>query len=134
MIRKTMSIQQNMHFQSGLLSIDASGEFSLEDAKQAFLELLEAVVQYKAEKILFDGRNVKGKPEDMERFYYGEFAARETHRIVVEHKIVPRFAYVMHEPLRDTTRLGETVAVNRGMIVKVFETPEDAIEWLTNPR
>ena len=30
-----MSIQQNMHFQSGLLKVDASGEFSLEAAKQA---------------------------------------------------------------------------------------------------
>ena len=123
-----------MHFESGLLRVDASGEFSLEDAKQAFLEMLGAVVQYKAEKILFDGRNVKGKPKDMERFYYGEFAATETHRIVVEHKIVPRFAYVMHEPLRDPGRLGETVAVNRGMDVKVFETLEDAIEWLTGAR
>jgi hypothetical protein len=129
-----MSIQQNMHFQSGLLSIDASGEFSLEDAKQAFFELLNAIAQYQAEKILLDGRKIKGKPGDLERFYYGEFAARETHRMVVEHKIVPRFAYVLHEPLRDPTRLGETVAVNRGMNVKTFETPEDAIEWLTNVR
>ena len=96
-----MSMQQNMHFQSGLLSVDASGEFSLQDAKQAFLELLKAIEQYQAEKILFDGRNVKGKPGDMERFYYGEFAARETLRIVGEHRIAPRFAYVMHEPLRD---------------------------------
>ena len=129
-----MSMQQNMHFQSGLLSVDASGEFSLEDAKQAFLELLKAIEQYQAEKILFDGRNVKGKPGDMERFYYGEFAARETLRIVGEHRIAPRFAYVMHEPLRDPTRLGETVAVNRGMNVKTFQTPEDAIEWLTSAR
>lgn len=127
-----MSIQQNMHFQSGLLSVDASGEFSLEDAKQAFLELLKAIAHYQAEKILLDGRNVKGKPGDLERFYYGEFAARETHKLVVEHKIVPRFAYVIHEPLRDPTRLGETVAVNRGMNVKTFETVEDAIEWLTD--
>ena len=103
-----MSIRQNMHFQSELLIVDASGEFSLEDAKQAFLEMLEAVAQHKAEKILFDAREVKGRPEDLERFYYGEFAARETHR--------------------------ETVAVNRGMNVKTFETPEDAIEWLTNAR
>jgi len=42
-----MSIQQNMHFQSGLLKVDASGEFSLEDAKQAFREMLGAVAQYK---------------------------------------------------------------------------------------
>ena len=95
-----------------------------------FLELHGSVVQYKAEKILLDGRNVNGNPRDIERFYYGEFAARETRKIVVEHKIVPRFAYVIHEPLRDPTRLGETVAVNRGMIIKVVDTPEDAIKWL----
>jgi hypothetical protein len=129
-----MSIQQNIHFESGLLRVDASGEFSLEDAKQAFLELLKAIEQYKAEKILLDGRNMTGKSEDMERFYYGEFAARETRRIVVEHNIAPRFAYVLHEPLRDPERYGETVAVNRGMNLKVFETSEDAIEWLSTPR
>ena len=86
--------------------------------------------QGNAEKILLDGRNVNGNPRDIERFYYGEFAARETRKIVVEHKIVPRFAYVLHEPLRDPARLGETVAMNRGMVIKVFEDPEDATEWL----
>ena len=123
-----------MLFHSGLLSVDASGEFSLEDAKQAFLEMLEAVALHKAEKILIDARNMKGKPKDMERFFYGEFVAREAHKIFVEHKIVPRFSYVMHEPLRDPTRLGETIAVNRGMNVKTLETPENAIDWLTDTR
>lgn len=41
-----------------------------------------------------------------------------------------QFAYVIHEPLRDPGRYGETVAVNRGMNVKTFETPEEALEWL----
>jgi hypothetical protein len=125
-----MSILQVMHFESGLLKVDARGEFSLEEAKRAFLEMLEAVAQYRAEKVLVDGRNVKGKPEDFERFLYGEFAAKETHRLAKEHGIVPRFAYVLHEPLRDPRRFGETVAVNRGMNIKVLENPEAAFEWL----
>ena len=66
----------------------------------------------------------------MERFYYGEFAAKETMRLVKEHGIFPRFAYVMNEPLRDPRRHGETDAVNRGMDVKTFEIPEEAFEWL----
>ena len=129
-----MSIKQNIQFQSGLLTVDASGDFSLEDAEQAFLEMLGAVVQFKAEKILFDGRDVKGHPKHLEFFYYGEFAARETQRIGREHGIVPRFAYVIHVPLCDPERFGETVAVNRGMDVKEFGTPEDAIEWLKKAR
>ena len=28
----------------------------------------------------------------------------------------------------------ETIAVNRGMNVKTFETPQDAIEWLADTR
>ena len=42
-----MGIQQKMHFESGLLRVDASGEFSLEDSKQAFREKLEVVVLHK---------------------------------------------------------------------------------------
>lgn len=125
-----MSMVQEMHFESGLLKVNAAGEFSLEEAKRAFLEMLEAVARHQAKKVLLDGRNVKGEPEDLERFYYGEFAAAETTRLVKEHRIVPRFAYVINEPLRDPQRFGETVAVNRGMNIKIFETPEDAFEWL----
>ena len=32
-----MGLQQEIHFESGLLTVDAAGEFSLEEAKQAFL-------------------------------------------------------------------------------------------------
>src|SRR6476646_7077610 len=127
-----MGLQQEIHFESGLLTIDARGEFSLEEAKRAFLEMLAAVAQYQAEKVLFDGRKLKGQPEHIERFYYGYFAATETINLVARSRIPkdPRFAFVIHEPLRDPRRFGETVALNRGMSVKTFETPEEASEWL----
>jgi hypothetical protein len=125
-----MGIRQQIDYLPGLLTVEASGEFSLKEAKQAFLETLAAVAQYRAEKVLVDARKVKGRPGDHERFLYGEFAARETMNLVREHKIVPRFAYVLLEPLRDPERYGETVARNRGMKVKVCETPEEAFRWL----
>ena len=130
-----MSIRQEMHFESGVLKVNARGEFSLEEAKRAFLEMLEAVAQYEAEKVLFDGRNLKGEPASIERFYYGYFAATETINLIGMKRMrqTPQFAYVMNEPLRDPQRYGETVAVNRGMNVKTFETPEEAFEWLERP-
>ena len=130
-----MSIRQEMHFESGILKVDARGEFSLEEAKRAFLEMLEAVAQYQAEKVLFDGRNLKGEPASIERFYYGYFAAAETINLIGTKRMrqAPQFAYVMNEPLRDPQRYGEAVAVNRGMNVKTFETPEEAFEWLERP-
>jgi hypothetical protein len=97
--------------------------------------MLEAVAQYQAAKVLFDGRNLKGEPASIERFYYGYFAATETINLIgMKHmRQAPQFAYVMNEPLRDPQRYGETVAVNRGMNVKTFETPEEAFEWLECP-
>ena len=127
------AIVQRIRCESGCLRVEASGEFSLNDAQRAFLEMLASVIHHRTEKILFDGRKLQGKPRDMERFFYGEFAARETLKVVKEHSILPRFAYVLHEPIRDRTRLGETVAVNRGMSVKVFETLEEASLWLDHP-
>lgn len=119
-----------MQFDSGLLHVVVTGEFSLEEAKRNFLEVLGAVVQYRAKKVLLDGRTSKGNPEDMERFYYGEFAAKETMKLVKKHGIFPQFACVIHEPLRDPRRFGETVAVNRGMNIKVCETLQEAFAWL----
>ena len=127
-----MSMRQEMQFESGVLKVDASGEFSLEEAKRLFLEMLEAVARYQAEKILLDGRNVKGDPARIERFFYGYFAATESISLIAKSRLrqAPQFAYVLHEPLRDPGRYGEKVAVNRGMNIKVFETLEEAVEWL----
>jgi hypothetical protein len=70
-----------------MLRVDARGEFSLEEAKRAFLELLAAVVHYQAEKILLDGRNIKGNPAHIERFYYGYFAAAEPSSFTAKYRL-----------------------------------------------
>jgi len=46
---------------------------------------------------------------------------------------VPRFAYVLVEPLLDPNRFGETAAVNRGMQVRAFDDMKQAEWWLGIP-
>src|SRR5215831_14645099 len=94
-----MSIQQEIHFESGLLNVDASGEFSLEEAQRAFLEVLGVVAQYKAKTVLIDARKVKEKPEIWQRFYYGVFAATETRRLFNKNVFFPRLSYLLHRLL-----------------------------------
>jgi hypothetical protein len=65
-----------IHPESDLLKVVAEGKFSLEEGKRTFLQMLEAIALHKTRKVLFDGRKLIGNPETMERFYYGEFAAR----------------------------------------------------------
>ena len=117
--------------ESGFLDVGAMGEFSFQDAKRTFLEMLEAVARYKVKKVLFDGRRLTGAPETIERFYYGEFAADSVLKFK-DRGVSPatKFAYVLKEPVLDPQRFGETVAVNRGMHVKAFDNLEDALRWL----
>lgn len=117
--------------EDGFLRVDATGEFSLHEAQQTFLEILESVARAKVKKVFMDGRALKGEPTLMERFYYGEFAAYSVANYF-SRGVAPatKFAYVLKIPVLDPGRFGETVAVNRGMLAKVFDNPEDAFTWL----
>ncbi len=127
-----MSIKQEIRPESDFLNVTAAGDFSLAEGKRTFLEMLKAVARHKVRKVLFDGRRVEGEPETMERFYYGEFAANafaESAKLGAVARST-RFAYVLEEPVLDPKRLGETVAVNRGMLLKAFDNLQDACSWL----
>ncbi len=126
-----MSMLLEIHVEARLLNIVATGKFSLNEAKRTFLQMLEAVKLHKSEKVLFDGRKLIGNPTTMERFYYGEFAALSVAEFGKRgvSRATP-FAYVLREPVLDPGRFGETVAVNRGMHVKVFDSLAEALRWL----
>ena len=118
--------------EAGVLRVMATGEFSLEEAQRTFLEILDAVARHQTDKILLDGRELKGSLDPIERFLYGKFAADAVARYLTEGDVprAPQFAYVLQEPVLDPRRFGETVAVNRGMQVKTFDTLAAALGWL----
>src|SRR5438477_9876796 len=127
-----MTIVTSTTVRPNVLHVLMGGSFSLEEAKQSFLQIIAALEANLIDQILIDGRDVTGDPAVVVRFYYGEFAA-DAVRHFTQRKMPnkdPRFAYVLHEPVLDPLRLGETVAVNRGMNVKAFDNMDEAIEWL----
>lgn len=121
---------KQLELEQGILHAVVSGEFELTAAQIDFLELLDGAHRRGARKVLIDGQQMTGSPGDFERFLYGEFAAWSTVEMMRERNVTLRFAYVIHEPMRDSKRFGENVAVNRGMDVKTFENTNAAIEWL----
>ncbi len=126
-----MSMSIEILPESEYLRIMASGNFTLEDAGRTFLEILEAVAEHKAKKVLVDGRNLTGTPADFERFFYGRFIAQAFKEFILNRGVSAntRFAYVLLEPLHDPARFGETVAVNRGVNILTFDNLEDALKW-----
>ena len=126
-----MSMQLETRPEPGFLKVAATGTFSLDEAKRTFVEMLEAVALHETAKVLFDGRQLLGEPKVLERFHYGEFAAQTVRDYSMRGvSLATQFAYVLKEPVLDPKRFGENVAVNRGMNTKVFDNPEDALQWL----
>jgi len=115
-----------------VLHVTAKGSFTLDSAMQTFIDVVRAADMNKSELILFDARSLTGEPSIIERFYYGEFAADAVMRPGENRAPLrnPQFAYVMMPPILDPSRLGETVAANRGMNVRAFENMVDAVAWL----
>jgi hypothetical protein len=126
-----MSMTLELRIEGDILKVGAMGKFSLAEARRTFLEMLEALARHEVRKVLFDGRQITGEPQTMERFYFATFAADSVINFAAR-GISPatRFAYVLEEPVLDARRFGETVAVNRGMLVRAFDNLDDAIEWL----
>ncbi|MFL6374527.1 MAG: hypothetical protein ACJ73D_07685 [Pyrinomonadaceae bacterium] len=121
--------------EANYLVVMADGEFDLDEAMRTFREVVVAVIANRSEKVLFDGRRISGDPESIERFFYGEFAARTVRQALEENALAipPQFAYILCPPVLDPERLGETAASNRGMNVKAFDELADGISWLGLP-
>ena len=127
-----MSVLMKVIPRGNVLCVAVGGDFTLDSAKRNFLEIVEAINEHKSEKVLLDGRKIVGEPTIIQRFYYGQFVADAITAPDKKHGSVkdPEFAYVLLPPALDRGRLGETVAVNRGIKLKAFDNMPDALAWL----
>ena len=128
-----MGMEVNYSVGTDYVNAVTSGEFELESAKARFPEVLALVEEHKIGKVLFDGLAINGDPLVIERFYYGEFVAESVNGLLLRgwEGATPQFAYVLEEPQLDPYRLGETVAVNRGVNLKAFDNHDEAFAWLS---
>mgnify|MGYP003351769255 FL=1 len=74
-----MSMRTFIHVEPNLLTAVVTGKFLLKEAQTSFIEVLEAIAQHRLNKVLFDGRELIGRPQTMERFYYSKFEIGRAH-------------------------------------------------------
>ena len=108
-----------------------SGKFSFTEANDYFVKIMEAAAQYGVDRILLDCITLEGTMTTFQRFQYSSFVINqidEFSKLGVPRGI--RLAYVVLPPIADPGRFGETFAVNRGVNVRIFDTIDEAINWL----
>ncbi|HQR35895.1 MAG TPA: hypothetical protein PLK30_24445 [Blastocatellia bacterium] len=125
-----MSLTLKLSVHPKFIHVTVTGEFSLNEAKRIFLEALDTIAGHKIEKVIMDGQQLSGELNTTERFYFAEFMSQSVQTFVQSIAWAPQFAFVLKTPMLDQNKFGETVAVNRGMNLRVFDNMEEAFEWL----
>lgn len=98
--------------------------------KEELLDLFEQALEYAAanglQAVLVDISDVEGAPDTNDRFEVGARFAE----IQLGKETIVAIAVFGSEPLIDPERFGETVALNRCAVGKVFTELNEAISWL----
>lgn len=117
--------------QEQLIYVHYRETFHLNDLQNAFVETMEAIVALSAQKVLTDFRQLKGSFSTMDRFHYAEFGVR-TFAKYLDCGVPPfmPLAFIAQPPILDAQKFAETVALNRGLNVRVFLDVQTAVRWL----
>jgi hypothetical protein len=105
---------------SGYLNVDLAGEWNLDDLK-GFAKALHVHVKDSGyRKILIDALKTNTAPNAGSSFFYGEYIS--TLFLGFRIALVIRKEFI--------SGLFENVAVNRGVILSVFDDKRSALQWL----
>ncbi|HOO72947.1 MAG TPA: hypothetical protein PK926_14415 [Spirochaetota bacterium] len=124
----TLAIKYN--YSDEILFITVEGEFSLESAQTTFLETLGHLDEIKGKKILIDCRSIINLSHDTITIYkYVTFVEKE----LKKRSLYPKIVYLHNRKnMNEIQIFAEDVAVNRGIIGRVFDDYETALSWLKN--
>ena len=104
------------------LRIAVKGTYGFGRTRRLFRAISELSDRHQMRRVLIDFTGVARQPSDIDRFELGERLAQafgsSTHTL----------AFIVRKEIVD--RLAETVALNRGVAIRVFFTEEDALTWL----
>ncbi len=118
--------------QKNYLLLKIEGQYLFPEAMEIIELLFKSVEENQALKILIDVRGVAGLIPSLERFHLFEtFAFRYFDLKNLGKFPYARFAILGVYPIIDPGKFDETVAVNRGMTLKVTNDPAEALEWLS---
>ncbi|HTA77256.1 MAG TPA: hypothetical protein VK791_08875 [bacterium] len=107
------------------------GEFEYLSSIETTDAILEACARHQATKVLVDYRTVAGAMNDNERIHYAQISVEKYQKLFAKGVVKKcRFVWLGKQPLVDPKRLGESVALNMGLTIRVTQSLDDAFIWL----
>jgi hypothetical protein len=117
------SLVASIEVNKDYLCVRFSGEYSLNDVKRCTSEIVRAYGQHGITRVLVDITNIAGRIDLWHHFRQVEYLSTLLSQRV-------RMALVTLPEQGEPAHFIETVAMNRGLILRQFTGLEEAIEWL----
>jgi hypothetical protein len=119
-----MSIQYSLKTEGDLLTVKTSGfDESLQEVEQYGMAIIEACLAGNHSQVLCDESELEYRLSTLDTYRSAEYLAAQVPRLA-------RVALVCNEKFIKDAHFWETVAVNRGMMIRVFKNVESARHWL----
>jgi hypothetical protein len=109
-----------------------TGRYSFSAVQNLLVKSLDILIEKGFSKLLIDLSSINHNITTIERFLFGEFCAMQADRYRDKGLKYLKIAIFGIEPAVDSKRLGETVARNRGVDLKVTTDMSVALEFLGN--
>jgi hypothetical protein len=113
---------------SGPLSLVPDGWKKIDAAREEIVRMVRDTAIY---KVLFDCRGITGTLSTTDRFLLAMVFVKENIRFVTGHLPPLKIALVADPSLRDSQKIGEKVAQNRGLYGFVSADFDVAMKWLS---
>ena len=114
----------------GYLYVTVTGQLEVAKAEGALAEVFGIAARTRQPRILLDCSRLAGTWGPDERYTVGSFIAAELERRESQFPERPRLAIYAVAPLMDPNRYTQTVATNRGALVRSSDSLQELISWL----
>ncbi|HET7362885.1 MAG TPA: hypothetical protein VFJ70_04845 [Burkholderiales bacterium] len=114
----------------GYLYVTATGRLEIADAERALAEMFSIAARAHQPRMLLDCSRLAAEWGSDERYTVGSFIAAEMERRASQFPQRPRLAIYAVAPLMDPNRYTQTVATNRGALVRSSDSLQELLSWL----
>ncbi len=93
-------------------------------------KILETAIEHRITKVLVDVRGWKAKPSTIDRYEFGQYLAQRVGEIRKSTGLSDWCLAFLGTEKMTEPKLAETVAINRGALMKTTTSLDEALAWL----
>ena len=120
-----MSYKIDTIVEKDYLKLIVSGEQTHEDNRALVVKIIESCVEHKLGQVVVDIRGLRGQPGVISDYELATFSVEQGL------SVIKKAALVYRQENYEFTSFFETVAINRGLNVKIFVEEDEAVAWIT---